>query len=421
MSESVVPRRLARAAGALLALALAGCAGSRSFTIPPASPAIREPARQVPAALGVYYPPETSGRVAKQVIGGAEGSAEYSLPIGDGLVDTYTAFLPRLFQRVERVSSPAPPPGSSLDGVLEISLGSVALSLPSAFETRPCQVSLEESFTLRDHAGAVVATWKATGNGTDPRGAIVQCGGKAASLALEDAAQDFVRGFASDPAAHAWMVARGGKPLPGEPDEVRHTLAHESESIEGETLLRTFGVYGGGGYFWPGATESHLSSPQGGFALVLGVTWRPLPFLGVNFEAENLSSSYGTDNAVPPAGTVALGDRFNLNQTLFAPSVRFSWPVSILEPWVALGPVLDFGYLSWVGSGTSGYVTTSSESRFVVGAQVGGGVDVVVTPSVELGARWQWLWTYADFGSLSNGSTFIGGQSVMVTGGYFWP
>jgi len=408
MPERAVPRRLASPLAAGLAAALtAGCAGTRTFTIPAASPVLATPARKVPAAVGVYFPPDVPGRVATEEVSGAEGPTKYRLLIGDAVVDTYLALLPRLFQRAERVDNPGPPPaGSQLSGVLEVGLGRVDLALPTAFETRPCRVSLEQQYTLRDRAGAVVATLKASGSGEEPRGAIVECGGQAASSAIERAAEQFVREFANDPAAHAWVVALGGKPSLAEgPGEVTRTVARASESTEPETSEgRAFGVYGGGGYFWPSSPGSHLPSPQGGFDLLLGAAWRPLFWLGVNLEAQNLSSAYSA--------------AVDLNQTIFAPLARFTWPLGVVEPWAAAGPVLDFAYMTWLPAGTT---TQLNQSRFLFGGQVAAGVDVVVSANVELGARWQWLFVYGDFGAVVNGTAPLGGQSVAVTGGYFWP
>ncbi|HVP67649.1 MAG TPA: hypothetical protein VMT17_10350 [Anaeromyxobacteraceae bacterium] len=407
MTDRAAPTRLgSRLFPALLALAAGGCAGTRSFTIPAAIPALGASGRKVPTAVGVYFSPDVPGRVASQEVSGAEGPTKYLLPIGDAVVDTYLSLLPRLFDRVERVSTAGPPPsGSDLSGVLEVGLARVDMALPTAFETRPCRVSIEQEFTLRDRGGTVVATWKASGSGEEPRGAIVQCGGQAASSALEGAAEGFVRGFSDDPAAHAWIVSVSGKRAPIEgPSEVTRALARASETTEPEhPEVRTFGVYGGGGYFWPSPPGGHLPTAQGGIELLLGASWRPLPWLGLNLEAQNLSSSYG------PA--------VDLNQTTFAPLARFTWPLGFAEPWVAAGPVLDFAYMSWLQTGST---TQTNQSRFLFGGQVAAGIDFIVSPSVELGARWQWLLAYADFG-VTTGSAPVGGQSVAVTGGYFWP
>jgi len=417
------PQRGLAGTAALLALAATGCAGTRSFAIPPPTLPAVPAGRELPAAVGVYYPPDVSGRVASQEISGPEGPTKYLLPIGDALVDSYMTLLPRVFRRVERVGTPGPlPAGLDLDGVIEIGLGEVDVSLPSAFETRPSRVTVRETFTLRDRSGEVVARWSAAGSGEQPRAAIVQCGGDAASDALAAAAEDFVRGLSDEPAVRAWL-AQGGKAWVAvdQPNEVRRTLAHEtSESVDAEQVVRVFGVYGGGGYFFPVQNAANLTSPQGGIALLLAWTWRPLPWLGLDLQAQNLGSSYGAGTINVPPFT-SLGDRINLNQTLFAPLVRFAWPVWIAEPWAAGGPVLDFANMTLSASTASGIGETISHGRFAFGALVEAGVDVVVSRSVEIGARWQWLWVQADFGSLSNGTASVGGQSVVVTGGYYWP
>jgi len=413
MSERVVRRRLARTAVAL-AVASSGCAGTRSFTIPPAAPPLSEPAHKIAAGVGLYFSPDVSGRVASQKIGGAEGPTDYRLPIGDAVVDTYSALLPRIFQRVERVYAPIPPQGSDLSAVLEVGLAGVDLALPSAFETRPCQVTVEQAFTLRDRRGSVLASFTASGTGEEPRGAIVQCGGQAAAAALSSAAEGFVRGLSENPGARAFIAASGSKAWAAEEagGEGRRTLARASESVEPEhPPARTFGVYGGAGYFLP-ASSSSLTSPQGGLELLLGWTWRPLPWVGLNLEAQNLASTYGTG----PAGSQ---DRVDVNQTTFAPMVRVALPVGWVEPWAAFGPALDFAYLYGVpGDLTS---VSSYQSRFLFCAVAAAGVEVAVTPNVELGARWQWLFAYADFSALGSGTAPLGGQAFTVTGGYYWP
>jgi hypothetical protein len=50
---------------------------------------------------------------------------------------------------------------------------------------------------------------------------------------------------------------------------------------------------------------------------------------------------------------------------------------------------------------------------------------VVVTRNVEVGARWQWVFARVDLSSLPGMSGLSavnsGGQSILLTGGYFWP
>jgi hypothetical protein len=365
----------------------------------------------IPASVGVLYGPDTAGKVAVQVTEGPEGQTRYEVPVGDALVEGYTVLLPRVFQRVERVSGRSLPTDSPLDGTLEITLENAQVAFPAPSETRPCRVGVVVSFTLRDRAGAVVATWNATGSGQVPRGATVDCGGEATASALHVAEVGMLRGLEDRREVRAWIAGMGRSwEPPGEPTEARRTLARSSdESVLEEPDPRLFGVYGGVGYFIP-QTTSGAPAPEGGLSLLLGGAWRPLRWFGVALEAHNLSSS------------IASAD---LNQTLLCVLARFTWPIAIVEPWVAGGMFLDFVYASQFTTSPGGFATKSTASQFAPGGIVAGGLDVVVTRNVEVGARWQWAFARADLSALPGSSTLnsvnAGGQSVLVTGGYFWP
>jgi hypothetical protein len=365
----------------------------------------------VPAAVGVLYGPDTAGKVAVQVTEGPEGQTRYQLPVGDALVDGYQTLLPLVFRRAERVGVSTLPAGSDLDGTLEIALDEAQVALPAPTETRPCRVGVAESFTLRDRAGAVVARWSATGDGQVPRGATVDCGGAAAAAALQSAEAQMVRGLEDRREVRAWLAGMGRTwEEPGSPTEARRTLARSSdESLLEEPEPRAFGVYGGVGYFFPQAT-SGADSTAGGLSLLLGGSWRPLHWFGMALEAQNLSSSVGTAD---------------LNQTLLSVLARFTWPFSILEPWVAGGMVLDFLAASTFTTSPGGFATKATANQFAPGGIVAAGLDVVVTRNVEVGARWQWAFARGDLSSLPGmaglNAVNCGGQSVLLTGGYFWP
>jgi hypothetical protein len=130
----------------------------------------------------------------------------------------------------------------------------------------------------------------------------------------------------------------------------------------------------------------------------------------VALEAQNLSSTIETAD---------------LNQTLLAVLARFTWPFSILEPWVAGGVVLDFMAASTFTTSPGGFATKATANQFAPGGIVAAGLDVVVTRNVEVGARWQWVFARVDLSSLPGMSGLSavnsGGQSILLTGGYFWP
>jgi hypothetical protein len=312
---------------------------------------------------------------------------------------------------VERVSSRTLPAGSDLEGTLEIALADAQVSLPAPSQTHPCRVAVAETFTLRDRAGAEVATWTASGSGQVPRGATVDCGGEAASAALHAAEVQMARGLEDRREVRAWLAGMGRTwDGPGAPDEARRTLARAGdESLLEEPDPRVFGVYGGVGYFFPQATTG-ADATQGGLSLLLGGAWRPLRWLGLALEAQNLSSAIATAD---------------VNQTLLSVLARFTWPFSILEPWVAGGMVLDFVAASQFTTTPGGFATKATANQFVPGGIVAAGLDVVVSRNVEVGARWQWAFARLDLSALPGtpGMTNAngGGQSVLVTGGYFWP
>jgi hypothetical protein len=416
--------RAARIAPVLLAVAVAaGCAGTRSFTIPRPTVAGFPGGRPVPAAVGVFHASDLAGRTAEQEISGPEGETRYVLPIGEAVVETYDDLLPRLFERVQRVPFAGPvPPGAALDGVLEVGLGPVTMSLPPATQTGPCRVTVRQAFTLRDARGETVASWQGAGSGEEPRGALVDCGGRAAAHAIEAAAGTLRHGLSSDPAVRAWLAKLGRKWDPeAAPGGVTRTLARAEEEPEVEPEPRTFGVHGWGGYVWPAASAGHLEEPKGGLALALGGTWRPLRWLGVELVATNLSTSYSSALAIPPPGFTSFSDRLELNQTQLAALARLGWPVWILEPWVGAGGMVGFGLLSWPAAASSGLPDTIRSSAFCGGPVVGAGLDAVVTRNVQLGARWTWLWCKMDLGSLSQGTATVSGNTLLLGGGYWWP
>jgi hypothetical protein len=239
----------------------------------------------------------------------------------------------------------------------------------------------------------------------------VDCGGEAAASALHVAEVAMLRGLEEQREVHTWIAGMGRTwDSPGEATEARRTLARASDEVPPEEPdPRLFGVYGGVGYFIPQST-SGAPSPTGGLSLLLGGAWRPLRWMGVALEAQNFSSSIGTND---------------LNQTLLCILARFTWPFSILEPWVAGGMFVDFASATRFTTSPGGFATKDTTNQFVPGAMVAGGVDVVVTRNVEVGARWQWAFARVDLPSPtgSQGTTNVntGGQSVLVTGGYFWP
>jgi opacity protein-like surface antigen len=415
--------RLRAAAPLLLALA-AGCAGTRTFVIPPVEASGLDAGRQVPAAVGLAFPSSVPGRTAIQVSTGVEGETRYVLPIGDAVVDAYAGLAPRLFERVQRVpAGVALPPEAQLDGVLEVDLGEVSVALPTAGQSGPCRVTLQQTFTLRDAKGDLVARWEALATGQVARGALVDCGGTAAADALDGAAASLVRGLDSDPAVRAWLARLGRKwEPPGTPRDVRRSWRVEPEPEGEEPAARTFGVHGGVGYFWAASSDGHLPDAQGGLVLGLGAAWRPLPWLGLDLQVDNLSSSYASTLARLPPGFVPPGSpRLELNQTLLAARVRLAWPIGIVMPWVGGGPVIGFGLLSWPAASVSGLPDNVSSTSFGYGAVAGAGVDVAVVRNVVLGARWSWLWCWMDFGDLSRGNTSAGGSVLVLSGGYYWP
>jgi hypothetical protein len=388
--------------------------------VPPVDAPGPESGRQLPAAVGLAFPSSLPGRTATQVARGPEGETRYVLPIGDAVVDTYASLAPRLFERVQRVAPGAElPPEARLDGALEVDLGEVAMSLPTANQAAPCRVSLRQTFSLRDAKGGLVARWDAAGSGEAPRGAFVDCGGKAAAGALAEAAAALSRGLDGDPAVRAWLAGMGRRwDPPGAPREVRQTWRAEPDE-EAVAASRVFGVSGGVGWFFAASSEDHLPGAQGGLALSLGATWQPWPWLALDLRLDNLSSTYSSALVQPaPSGPVGT---LTLNQTLFAPVARLGWPIGIVFPWAGGGPIVGIGVLSGPPAAGDGVTSSSSSTSFAYGALAGAGVDVAVTRNVVLAARWSWVWTWMDLGGLSRGATEAGGSALVVSGGYFWP
>jgi opacity protein-like surface antigen len=418
----VASRGAAIALLALVALA-AGCAGTRTFVIPPVEASGLDAGRQIPAAVGLAFPSSVPGRTAVQVSTGAEGETRYVLPIGDAVVDTYAALAPRLFERAERVPLGVDLPAEArLDGTLEVDLGEVTVALPTAGQAAPCRVTVQQTFTLRDAKGGLVARWDVLATGEVARGALVDCGGKAAADAVDGAAATLVRRLDSDPAVREWLGRMGRKwEPPGTPRDVRQSWRAGPDPEAPEPAARTFGVHVGAGYFWATSSSDHLPQAEGGLVLGLGASWQPMPWLGVELQLDNLSSSYSSVIAALPPGYVSGSTRLELNQTLLAMQLRLGWPIGIVTPWAGGGPVIGFGLLSWPAATVSGLPDELSSTAFGYGAVLGAGVDVAVTRNVVLGARWSWLWCWMDFGNLSRGSAPVGGSVLVVSGGYYWP
>jgi hypothetical protein len=87
--------------------------------------------------------------------------------------------------------------------------------------------------------------------------------------------------------------------------------------------------------------------------------------------------------------------------------------------------VLDFVAASQFTTTPGGFATKATANQFAPGGLVAAGLDVVVSRNVEVGARWQWAFARVDLSSLPGMSGLnavnSGGQSILLTGGYFWP
>lgn len=194
-------------ASALFAAAIvSGCA----FTtvIPLKATVVNPPGvTQVPVAVGVHYSPEFR-------------TYEYSrhklvVPIGEASVTLLDRALPMLFERVVRVSSPAPlaEGGPKLAAVIEPKIEEVELDRPPVVVSL-ADVTAEVSyrFTFYSPEGTPLASWKVRGIGKPSPGWFVwktEPFSKAMDLALEDAATKFVNGFRDVPEVGRWLQEVG--------------------------------------------------------------------------------------------------------------------------------------------------------------------------------------------------------------------
>ena len=142
-------------------LALLAACGTTEFE---AKPVIPPPlVTKIPVVVGVYVPPEFSGKVHREKRNGAE----YAIALGQGQADGFMRLLEALFLRA--VPVPSVDAGARTDpeirGVLEPVLEEYAFITPADSGSKLYAVSLKYRINGYDPAGRLVDSWSFTGYG----------------------------------------------------------------------------------------------------------------------------------------------------------------------------------------------------------------------------------------------------------------
>ncbi|BDG05096.1 hypothetical protein [Anaeromyxobacter oryzae] len=433
-----------RIACAIVALACGGCTFTHRETIP--QPVVEPPpARRIEANVGVRFEP---GLAERSGVASGPGwgwtSVRSVTPVGRSVEALCDRLLPSVFARTKPLSATASPEG--VDAVLDVRLAAFELRSPSGFDATACRASIALGWELSTPTGEPIARWTTETVGEQQPPPLGSCIGDAVALALQDAGRAFVDRLLSDAAVRAWTDRRGiavvaapeppraPPPPPSEPEgapEPWATAASEPGPVSpaaprpvvkaapqtpGASALRA-----AVGWFSPRGTPGALDDPSGGIALLLGGTYRPRPWLGVDLDLTYGYGQFSSSTAPPPGTFETKGSRMSLSSLGLGAGVRGIAPLGILRPWAGGGVTVLVSKLTLAGT-TLGFPGEVAESGVTGGVYAAAGLDLAVEKTWLLGGQCRWLFAEQDFGRLSAGQTgSIGGRMCVAAVSRTWP
>lgn len=207
-SRRVAPRL---AASLLVFLALGACTYSAKVSNPAVPSAAQS--KQVPLAMGVYYPPEFLNYVHRQSIGGSSLTFNVGNTSATHFSDIFASYFDSAVQFPARPTPEAPAGG--VDAVLIPQIESMQTSTPGPYGWGGAwTATLVYRFQMVDPTGLPIATWLVHGSGgasgiTWLENPAEKFGGESYNKALAAAGRNFVETFAKEDAVSGWLRAQG--------------------------------------------------------------------------------------------------------------------------------------------------------------------------------------------------------------------
>lgn len=198
--------RIVRAAcGALLLLLIAAC--SHDVPLAPSyTPTADSPA--VPEKVGIYLSEEFRTFEHKHSFGGDT----WVFPLGAASTPLFEQAFNQVFDGAFAVGSlpPFEPARDDLAAVIEPRIEEFSAHIP-LFKTQTYSASIAYRFVLHDAKGEPIASWLVNGEGAQAGEfgfEFAKWPGRAADLAMEDAAQKFSRSILEEPEVRRWLKGR---------------------------------------------------------------------------------------------------------------------------------------------------------------------------------------------------------------------
>lgn len=193
----------------MTAMLVGACAHSVPLGAGPAL-SIKAPAGRLPAVVGIYYSPEF--RVHEEKVW--KKGDRWDFPLGTSSVRLFDQAIPLVFEKAIPVQG-RPPLGAAPDlgAVIEPRIEAFDFQLPW-LKTSTYSAEISYRIILYNRAGDSVVSWVVKGAG-EKAGQVgfefARWPGEAADLAMRDAVQKFVDGFAEIPEIKAWLQRTAGR------------------------------------------------------------------------------------------------------------------------------------------------------------------------------------------------------------------
>lgn len=168
----------------------------------------------IPITIGVYYSPEFLAYEQKETIA---GGSKVRFAIGEATARFFDQVFAKLFRNVKRVDQRPPmlQTSEAIEAVIEPRIESLTTRNPAFGWAGTWNVEITYLFTLYTLEGEPVVTWYVTGIGHNTSTTFTWVSGgtplaaEAANRAIEEAARNFLEGFAQVPEVRRWLRGRG--------------------------------------------------------------------------------------------------------------------------------------------------------------------------------------------------------------------
>ena len=158
-----------------------------------------------------------------------------------------------------------------------------------------------------------------------------------------------------------------------------------------------------------------LVNRSGGLTFSFDAIVKRTPWHSIGFDFFSFYSRFDTPSHLQSPLFGTLDSRASLTGGGFSASSRAHLPVGRIELHAGAGIGVFFSRLR-VSGATFGLPGSSEQRSTDIGWQLMAGFSHHALPRRSWGLEWRYLNVQADFGTLTNGSVQIGGQSVMLFG-----